>query len=186
MSGGRTPKYSGKGAERMCAERTSAGDDAPVRLCEPADLVAILEILAQAPGPASWSAAGLEEALQLHGKYFLVSGKADELAGFVLGRRMSDEGEILNLAVKPRDRRRGLGKALVQRLLEIFEEDGVSTVFLEVRESNCAAIALYRELGFRQVGARPSYYRDPAEAALILRFNFCAHTQSKGPAKQVT
>jgi len=156
----------------MCAERISGGGDADMRFCEPADLAGILEILAQAPEAASWSAAGLEEALQHYGKYFLVAGKGDDLTGFVLGRRIGEEGEILNLAVKASTRHQGLGKALVHRLLEIFEEEGVATVFLEVRESNRAAISFYGELGFAHVGARPSYYRDPVEGALLFRVNF--------------
>lgn len=172
MCAARMPKYSGKGVESMCAEGISAGDDAPVRLCERADLPGVLEILAQAPEAASWSAAELEEALQLHGKYFLVAGKRGDLTGFVLGRRIGGEGEILNLAVKPDSRRQGLGKFLVQRLLEILEEDGVASVFLEVRESNRPAVSLYHERGFAQVGVRSSYYRDPVEAALVLRFTF--------------
>ena len=156
----------------MCGEKIGARTGVAVRISERADLAGILEILAQAPEAANWSAAGLEEALQLHGKYFLVAGKRGDLTGFALGRKIGDEGEILNLAVKPGSRRQGLGKSLVQRLLEIFEEDGVATVFLEVRESNRAAIVLYRELGFSQVGVRPSYYCDPVEAALVLRLNF--------------
>jgi ribosomal-protein-alanine N-acetyltransferase len=64
-------------------------------------------------------------------------------------------------------RRQGQAKALVERLLLNFREHSVRTVFLEVRESNSAALALYEALGFLPIGRRPSYYREPVEAALL-------------------
>jgi ribosomal-protein-alanine acetyltransferase len=87
--------------------------------------------------------------------------------GFIIGRHAADEGEILNLAVSASSRRQGQGHALVDQLLNGFREHSVVRVFLEVRESNSAAIAFYKKLGFCLSGRRVSYYRDPVETALL-------------------
>lgn len=94
---------------------------------------------------------------------------ADDVAGYVVARAVADEGEILNLAVAPAGRRHGVGRALVRAVLHALGTRGVRDVFLEVRESNAAARALYAAHGFREVGRRPRYYRRPAEDAIILR-----------------
>jgi [ribosomal protein S18]-alanine N-acetyltransferase len=97
-----------------------------------------------------------------------VCWQGKDIAGFISGRRVLDEGEISNLAVRSEMRRKGVGKTLVEALLEVFSRAEVVQVFLEVRESNAAAIAFYRILGFCQIGKRAGYYRNPAEAALVL------------------
>ena len=90
------------------------------------------------------------------------------VAGFISGRRIAVEAEILNLVVKQEFRRQGLGQALVRVVLERFCQDGALQVFLEVRESNHSAISFYRRLGFREIGRREGYYSDPPEAALVM------------------
>jgi ribosomal-protein-alanine acetyltransferase len=87
--------------------------------------------------------------------------------GFIIGRYAADDGEILNLAISIRSRRQGQGQALVNQLFQGFRQHSIKRVFLEVRESNTAAIAFYEKLGFRHSGRRPSYYRDPVETALL-------------------
>ena len=80
-----------------------------------------------------------------------------------------DEGQITNIATHPDFRRRGLGSAVVESLLGEARERGLAFVTLEVRESNLAAIALYRRFGFEVVGRRPGFYTHPAEAALVMQ-----------------
>ncbi len=82
---------------------------------------------------------------------------------------MLDEAEILNLGVAEPVRRRGIARALVRSLLAEFSGRGVRTVFLEVRESNRPARRLYESFGFREVGRRSRYYRQPVEDAVVLR-----------------
>jgi ribosomal-protein-alanine N-acetyltransferase len=96
-----------------------------------------------------------------------VSEREGEVTGFIVGRRVMDEGEILNLAVGLPNRRMGDGHALVSELLKEFERFRVTKVFLEVREFNAGAIRFYSSLGFIQVGRRDGYYREPTEAALV-------------------
>ena len=76
------------------------------------------------------------------------------------------EREILNLAVEPSLRRRGVARRLLEEVLS--REEG--TWFLEVRESNAAAIRLYEGLGFRPMGLRKNYYNDPSESGIVMRF----------------
>jgi [ribosomal protein S18]-alanine N-acetyltransferase len=132
------------------------------------DVPGLLEILRQSPEAGDWSENHLLQALTCDASHFFVARQCEEMIGFVSGRCMRDEAEILNLAVKPNFRRQGTGKALIRHLLEIFAHEQVARVFLEVRKSNATAITFYEGLGFRQVGLRPAYYSSPSESALIL------------------
>jgi ribosomal-protein-alanine N-acetyltransferase len=78
----------------------------------------------------------------------------------------ADEGYILNVAVLPEYRRKGIGEALVRYVITGFGD--LAFVTLEVRPSNTAAVALYQKLGFERVGERKNYYRNPDENALLL------------------
>jgi [ribosomal protein S18]-alanine N-acetyltransferase len=87
--------------------------------------------------------------------------------GFLASRRTAPgEREILFIAVDPAHRRRGIAKALLQNELN----GSPGEWFLEVRESNLAAIGLYESLGFRQAGRRENYYSHPPESAIVMRF----------------
>jgi ribosomal-protein-alanine N-acetyltransferase len=92
-----------------------------------------------------------------------------EVLGYLIARVIADEAEILNLAVTPDARRRGIGSALLQAGLDHCTRHRVTAVFLEVRESNQQARALYGAHGFRAVGQRAGYYRNPPEDAMVLR-----------------
>jgi ribosomal-protein-alanine N-acetyltransferase len=157
-------------------EPSIAKSGTDVRACRPEDLAAVLDILGQAPEAANWSTPALREGLTQGASCFLVAAVNDRLSGFAIGRRVADEGEILNLAVRPDCRRRGIGKALVEKLLEWFQHQATTKVFLEVRESNAAAIAFYQCLGFVTTGTRPGYYHQPDEAALILELTLTGNS----------
>ena len=96
-------------------------------------------------------------------------GAAPALLGYVLALLIGVEAEIADLAVAPAARRRGIGRLLLERMVGELDARGVHTVFLEVRESNDAARALYASQEFVTVGRRPGYYRHPTEDALLLR-----------------
>ena len=81
---------------------------------------------------------------------------------------MADEGYILNVAVLPRYCGQGIGKALVNTVLDYAENNNLAFVTLEVRVSNAPAISLYTSLGFEKVGERKNYYSNPTENALLL------------------
>ena len=91
---------------------------------------------------------------------------------FVLIRQIGDEAEILTIAVDPRYRGRGHGRAVLDAAIRLLYRDRVAALFLEVDAANEAALALYRRLGFRKVGERKGYYvhgRDAPSTALVMR-----------------
>lgn len=96
----------------------------------------------------------------------------EELLGFVLVRMVLDEWEIIHLLVSKTVRGRGIGKALMKHALAEIVDRGGRRVFLEVREGNRPAQALYKSLGFRECGRRLGYYSNPQEDARILRLEF--------------
>ncbi|MEP6571180.1 MAG: ribosomal protein S18-alanine N-acetyltransferase [Gemmatimonadota bacterium] len=120
-----------------------------------------------------WSTGGFREALATAGGFGLLAAstasKEDHPLGYLIGRWLLDEGEVLNLAVAPEYRGVGIGRALLDAGLDHFRSCGVAEVFLEVRESNRHAQELYLANGFRPVGQRKSYYRSPREDALVFR-----------------
>ena len=117
---------------------------------------------------APWDERSLLNELENPLALWLVALDGETVAGYIGSQSVLGESDMMNLAVAPAYRRRGIGKALVERLLWELSEDN-HCLTLEVRASNEAAIALYETLGFRQVGRRPKYYLSPREDALILR-----------------
>ncbi len=93
------------------------------------------------------------------------SGTAVGYGGILLA---PDEGQILNLAVRPEARRQGAGSAILSALLDEARKRELESVSLEVRVSNQAAIALYKRFGFAVAGTRKRFYRRPAEDALVM------------------
>jgi [ribosomal protein S18]-alanine N-acetyltransferase len=96
------------------------------------------------------------------------------VAGYSVFWAVTDQGELGNVAVAEEYRGRGIGRALVDAVLERAAERGVHEIFLEVRRSNDGAQTLYRTLGFAQVGQRKNYYQEPAEDAIVMRLEMPA------------
>ena len=93
------------------------------------------------------------------------------LLGYICPMQLLDEGHILNVAVNPDVRGAGVGRMLVQKVLDECSSAGASFVSLEVRESNLSAIALYLKMGFTEVGKRKRYYEN-SEDALMMEYLF--------------
>lgn len=110
-------------------------------------------------------AAELENPLSL----WLVALLGRTVVGYVGSQSVMEQADMMNIAVNPDYRRQGIAESLIERLVAGLKDKQVSSLTLEVRASNAPAIALYRKLGFSQVGKRPNYYRNPREDALILR-----------------
>ena len=95
-----------------------------------------------------------------------------KLIGYIGIKAVIDEGYITNIAVFPEFRRRGVAKALLNKVFEFAKEKGLSFVSLEVRPSNTEAISLYEKTGFKEEGRRKNFYRLPLEDALIMTKRF--------------
>lgn len=91
------------------------------------------------------------------------------VVGYIGSQTCSGETDMMNVAVHPDHRRRGIAESLIDCLIVELKNRGSGCLSLEVRASNAPAIALYEKLDFREVGRRPNYYRNPKEDALILR-----------------
>jgi ribosomal-protein-alanine N-acetyltransferase len=115
-----------------------------------------------------WNETSFREALDSPWSFGLVAHTGHAIAGYLIGREVAGTGEVLNLAVSPDFRRRGVARALLRAGLALLRKRHVDEVFLEVRESNRSALALYMSSGFRPVGQRSAYYRNPKEDALVL------------------
>ena len=116
-----------------------------------------------------WSPAGLREMISSSQAIGLVALAGQTIIGYAIARYASDSGEILNLAVAPEYRREGVAAHLIDALLDGLRSREVREVYLEVRESNGPARALYKRRGFTVAGMRRAYYRYPTEDALVLR-----------------
>ncbi|HEY5300445.1 MAG TPA: GNAT family N-acetyltransferase [Acetobacteraceae bacterium] len=135
-----------------------------MRPADPAHAAALAAIHAAAFPPATaWDAQAF--AGQLASPW--VFGLIDAAGALILARVAADEAEILTLAVVPSARRRGLATALVGRAMRQAATRGASAMFLEVAETNVAALSLYAGMGFRPAGRRPRYYPDGVDALVL-------------------
>ncbi len=116
-----------------------------------------------------WSAEALAALFEQDTLVALIGERDGVLTGYLLARAILDEAEVLNIAVLPEERRRGLGAELLDGAIAILEGRAIGLIFLEVRESNQVAQTLYLSRGFRVVGLRAHYYERPREHALILQ-----------------
>lgn len=119
--------------------------------------------------PDPWSERSVASELDNPLSCWLVAVEGDRVAGYVGSQTVLDESDMMNLAVHPEDRRRGIARELVTALIAMLKKRGSRCLTLEVRASNDAAQALYESLGFQTVGRRKNYYLKPREDGLILR-----------------
>ena len=116
-----------------------------------------------------WSENSIAYELTSRLSYWLVAVEDGQVLGYIGSQSVLGESDMMNVAVHPDHRRKGIAEALVEALSRDLKERGNVCLTLEVRDSNTPAIALYEKLSFTQVGLRKNYYRNPKEDALILR-----------------
>ena len=118
-----------------------------------------------------WSESSFRQAIDNPGVFFQVAteGAGGPVVGYVVAWFAADEGEIANVAVAPSARGRGVGGLLLDAAIVAAADHGAEALYLDVRESNARARALYDSRGFIEVGRRRRYYRRPAEDAIVLR-----------------
>lgn len=130
------------------------------------DAVADLEAICFAD---PWSANSVASELTNPLSCWLVALEADTVVGYIGSQTVMGETDMMNVAVHPDHRRKGIAVSLIHALVQKLKECESHCLTLEVRASNAPAIALYEKLGFTEAGRRRNYYRNPKEDALILR-----------------
>lgn len=119
-----------------------------------------------------WSEKGLLEEIDNPAACFWVAVRENEVLGYGGMHTVLGESYVDNIAVFPEFRGHGVGRTLTAALIEKARENGGVFITLEVRASNVPAIALYRSLGFTEVGVRRNFYTEPREDALIFTLSF--------------
>ncbi len=119
--------------------------------------------------PDPWAECSIASELDNALALWIVAVEGDTVVGYVGSQTVLGETDMMNIAVDPVYRRRGIAEALVNALVARLKVIESHCLTLEVRSSNEPGKALYQKLGFVQVGLRKNYYRNPKEDALILR-----------------
>jgi ribosomal-protein-alanine N-acetyltransferase len=122
-------------------------------------------------GERPWTPRDMAELLASPGVTGLFVEREGAVVGLALWRVVADEAELLTIAVQGHHRRAGLGRVLLEAVIERSEQAGARSFLLEVGADNMAARSLYAQAGFEEVGRRPAYYtrRNGAADALVLR-----------------
>ena len=114
-----------------------------------------------------WSERALELFLT-DGGFCVACLENDELCAYCTVTTVLDEAQIINVATDEKFKRQGCARRVINRVLDECISRGISYISLEVRESNEAAIALYKKLGFEICGLRKGFYKNPSESALVM------------------
>jgi len=115
-----------------------------------------------------WSENGLRESLRKPAYRMLAAKEDGKVVGYIGAYMVADELNITNVAVDPEYRRRGIGRELIDAMIHHAEKNRMTTIYLEVRVSNTAAISLYRAAGFDNAGIRKNFYDNPKEDGKIM------------------
>ena len=116
-----------------------------------------------------WSERSVASELENKLSCWLVAMEGEQVAGYIGSQTVCGETDMMNVAVHPDHRRKGIAETLILALIAQLKAMESHCLTLEVRASNAPAISLYEKLGFSEIGRRKNYYRNPREDALILR-----------------
>jgi ribosomal-protein-alanine acetyltransferase len=139
-----------------------------VRRYRPGDGGAVFEISRQSPLAAQWSKETYHQA-HCSGQIVLLAELNGQVCGFLVARIIGGEAEILNMAVDKMHRRNGIGTTLLTAAISAARAQNAKNIYLEVRESNSAAICFYRQHGFEKASSRRGYYSSPTENAVVMK-----------------
>ena len=120
-----------------------------------------------------WSAASIATYMEKGNTIFLVAKHEEKIAGYAAVMCVLDEGNLVSIAVDEKYRKLGIASELLDIVYEEAKERGVTSINLEVRQSNTPAIKLYEKEKFEQVGQRKNFYKKPEEDALLFLKKLC-------------
>lgn len=140
-----------------------------IKEMQPAHLKQVKALLDTCFGKSAWTSDALRSQLDKADSRCTVAVEDDIIIGFLAFEQVLDEGSIVEVAVHPDHRRRGIARHLITSAINSAE--GLHTVFLEVRESNAPAVKLYESLGFERIAVRKGYYDRPKEDAVIMKLS---------------
>ena len=155
---------------------TRTGNEVSIGRMSEHDLLEVVEI-EENSGLSRWGWAAYYAELQGDNRNLMLVARLDNprpqahsyrLAGYIVARTGAEELHINNVAVRESYRRRGIGRDLLDLILEEGKRSGVQRAFLELRAGNAAALALYEKCGFRVIARREKYYSEPVEDALVM------------------
>ena len=138
-----------------------------LRLATEMDLPAIL-LIEQASFSLPWKEEAFRSELCNPCSLLWVAEEGTHIVGYACAWYVLNEGQIVNIAVLPQYRRHGVGKCLLQHIIQEAKVRGVRILSLEVRKSNYAAIELYKSFGFQIITMRKQYYEDKEDAILMV------------------
>ncbi|MDO5410831.1 MAG: ribosomal protein S18-alanine N-acetyltransferase [Lachnospiraceae bacterium] len=138
-----------------------------IRTMKAEDIAWAAQLEAELFGDA-WTEAALMDTLRYRPETNFTAEADGVIVGYLLFMAAADEGELLRVGVSPKARRKGIASALMSHMESCAVSKGIATIWLEVRESNTAARALYEKTGFIEQGQRKKYYHDPVENAVIM------------------
>ena len=116
----------------------------------------------------AWSERDISDLISTEGSMCYTAEEDGRVIGYVLGRLIAPEGEIYRIATAKDKRRRGIGYRMLSYAYKTELGHGLESLFLEVREQNAPARALYRSFGFVEAGVRKNYYKNPTDNAIIM------------------
>lgn len=115
-----------------------------------------------------WSAEDITALISTEGSMCYTALSDGELVAYLIGRQIVPEGEIYRIATLPDYRRHGVAYRLLDYAVKCERGRGLESLFLEVREQNAPARALYRSYGFKEIGMRKNYYKNPQDDAIVM------------------
>ena len=118
--------------------------------------------------PDPWSEKGISDTIHQSHAFIAVAKEADDIAGYCILYHVMDEGEIARIGVGRDCRRMGVGKRVLDYVVEECKVLGVERLLLDVRESNLGARAFYQNYGFKEDGIRKNFYDNPKEHAVLM------------------
>lgn len=118
--------------------------------------------------PDPWSEGAISETFEQEQTLLLVAYEDRKLIGYLILYFVLEEGEIARIAVIPECRRQGVGARMLLELEDLCEDNGITKLLLDVRESNETAISFYTSYGFVQDGVRRNFYSDPQEDGILM------------------